>query len=81
MDMEKKYWLIKTGLIALILPLLIMGFNYFMDPLWCFNISHRYNQVQVEMELRAAIEGRRSIRKFKAKEISHPYVGQGLGVF
>jgi hypothetical protein len=52
MDMEKKYWLIKTGLIALILPLLIMGFNYFMDPLWCFNISHRYNQVQVEINER-----------------------------
>ena len=29
-----------------------MGFNYFMDPLWCFRISHAYNQVQVEINER-----------------------------
>jgi hypothetical protein len=52
MNMKNKYWLITTGLIALILPAIIMGFNYFMDPLWCFSISHRYNQCQVEINER-----------------------------
>ncbi|HOT44594.1 MAG TPA: hypothetical protein PLM53_09025 [Spirochaetota bacterium] len=50
--MEKKQWLITTALIALILPAIIMGFNYYMDPLWCFNISHKYNQVQAEINER-----------------------------
>ncbi|HNW27071.1 MAG TPA: hypothetical protein PKN50_01235 [Spirochaetota bacterium] len=50
--MDKKYWLLTTGLIALILPGIIMGFNYFMDPLWCFSISHKYNQVQIEINER-----------------------------
>ncbi|HPV39820.1 MAG TPA: hypothetical protein PKX40_01490 [Spirochaetota bacterium] len=52
LDMEKKYWLIKTGLLTLILPAIIMGFNYFMDPLWCFDISHQYNQFQVQINER-----------------------------
>ena len=30
----------------LIIPIFIAGINYFMDPLWCFNISHKFNQVQ-----------------------------------
>lgn len=52
MDNTKKYWLIKTGLLSLVIPLLVMGFNYFMDPLWCFRISHRYNQRQMEIDER-----------------------------
>ncbi len=52
METIKKYWLIKTGLIALIIPLLVSGFNYIMDPLLCFSISHAYNQYQVEIDER-----------------------------
>ena len=52
METAKKYWLIKTGLIALIIPLLVSGFNYFMDPLWCFRVSHPYNQYQAEIDER-----------------------------
>ncbi len=52
METIKKYWLIKTGLIALIPLLLVSAFNYFMDPLWCFDISHKYNQFQVDIDER-----------------------------
>ncbi len=52
MESKKKYWLIKTGFASLALPLLVMGINYFMDPLWCFNISNKYNQFQIEINER-----------------------------
>lgn len=42
-----KYWFF-LSLILIILPLLtIAGFNYYIDPLWCFNHEHQYNRVQM----------------------------------
>lgn len=47
----KRYrtWLI-TLLLLCMIPLLAVGlFNYFMDPLWCFSHSHRWNQAQLDL--------------------------------
>ncbi|OHD63023.1 MAG: hypothetical protein A2176_09365 [Spirochaetes bacterium RBG_13_51_14] len=46
--MEKQYkqWIVATCLLALIVPGITAGINYYMDPLWCFSLSHRYNQKQ-----------------------------------
>ncbi|TFH43746.1 MAG: hypothetical protein E4G96_00350 [Chrysiogenales bacterium] len=33
-------------LASLVIPAMVAGVNYFMDPLWCFDISHAYNQYQ-----------------------------------
>lgn len=41
-----KKWNIAILLASLIIPLLTVGANYFMDPLWCFSISNKYNQFQ-----------------------------------
>jgi len=27
-------------------PCITAGINFFMDPLWCFSLSHRFNQKQ-----------------------------------
>jgi hypothetical protein len=45
-------WFITTVLISLILPAIVAGINYFMDPLWCFNFSNKYNQCQIEINER-----------------------------
>lgn len=39
-------WIITTLALALIIPAITAGINYYMDPLWCFSLSHRYNQKQ-----------------------------------
>jgi hypothetical protein len=52
MDSEKKTWLLKTCVLTLIPLMLVAAVNYFMDPLWCFDVSHRYNQVQTEISER-----------------------------
>jgi hypothetical protein len=52
MDTIKKYWLVKTGLIALLPCALVMCFNYLMDPLWCFDVSNKYNRYQEEFNER-----------------------------
>lgn len=45
--MKFKSWFYLT-LILIMLPLLtIAGFNYYIDPLWCFSHEHRYNSVQM----------------------------------
>ncbi|HOT47419.1 MAG TPA: hypothetical protein PLM53_21290 [Spirochaetota bacterium] len=36
-----KKWNIAILLASLIIPLLTVGANYFMDPLWCFSISNK----------------------------------------
>lgn len=41
-----KKWIIVTLALSLVIPGLTAAFNYFMDPLWCFSLSHRYNQKQ-----------------------------------
>lgn len=45
-EMNYKKWIIITLLISLVLPGIVAGINFFMDPLWCFSHSHRFNQVQ-----------------------------------
>ncbi len=44
--MNFKKWTIITLLLSLIVPGIAAGINYFMDPLWCFSHSHRFNMVQ-----------------------------------
>lgn len=44
--MSYKKWIIITLLLSLVLPGIVAGINYFMDPLWCFSLSHRYNMKQ-----------------------------------
>jgi hypothetical protein len=39
-------WIIITCLMALLVPGITAGINYFMDPLWCFSLSHKYNAKQ-----------------------------------
>ncbi len=46
MKNSSKKWNIAILLASLVIPLLVVGANYFMDPLWCFSISHQYNQFQ-----------------------------------
>ncbi|OHD63297.1 MAG: hypothetical protein A2176_00215 [Spirochaetes bacterium RBG_13_51_14] len=46
MKNRHKNWNIAILLASLVIPLLVIGINYFMDPLWCFAISHKYNQFQ-----------------------------------
>jgi len=41
-----KKWLVAAIFMSLIIPACVAGINYYMDPLWCFSISHRYNQKQ-----------------------------------
>ncbi len=49
---KNRGWLFLTlGVIALPLAL-IGGFNYYIDPLWCFNHSHKYNQIQIPFDER-----------------------------
>lgn len=44
--MNYKKWLIKTALLSFSILLFIGSFNYFIDPLWMFNHSHEYNDIQ-----------------------------------
>jgi hypothetical protein len=46
--MENKFtrWIIITCLLSLVIPAITAGINYFMDPLWCFSLSHNYNNKQ-----------------------------------
>ena len=44
--MNYKKWIIITLLISLVMPGIVAGINFFMDPLWCFSLSHRYNMKQ-----------------------------------
>ncbi len=46
MNLTFKKWIIITLALALIMPGITAGINFFMDPLWCFSISHKYNQKQ-----------------------------------
>jgi len=46
MAMNFNKWIVITGLMALIVPGITAGINYFMDPLWCFSLSHKYNSKQ-----------------------------------
>jgi hypothetical protein len=46
MENKFKKWIIITFLLSLIVPGITAGINYFMDPLWCFSLSHKYNQKQ-----------------------------------
>jgi hypothetical protein len=39
-------WNIAILLASLVIPCMVIGINYLMDPFWCFSISHKYNQVQ-----------------------------------
>jgi hypothetical protein len=51
-EMNFKKWVIITVLLSLILPAIAAGINYFMDPLWCFSLSHRYNMKQDDFDER-----------------------------
>jgi hypothetical protein len=46
MAMNFNRWIITTCLMALIVPGITAAINYFMDPLWCFSLSHKYNSKQ-----------------------------------
>jgi hypothetical protein len=46
MEKQFKKWVLTTIMLSLIVPCCVTGINYFMDPLWCFSISHEYNQKQ-----------------------------------
>lgn len=46
MEQKFKKWIALSLLFAAIIPAAVSAFNYFMDPLWCFSISHRFNQKQ-----------------------------------
>ena len=41
-----KKWNIAILCASLVIPLIVMGINYFMDPFWCFPVSHKYNRYQ-----------------------------------
>lgn len=43
-----KTWIITVLVLAMIIPAIVAGINYYMDPLWCFDTSHQYNQKQEE---------------------------------
>jgi hypothetical protein len=47
-----KKWVIATLSLILIPLMVIAGFNFFMDPLWNFNHSHGYNQIQMSFNER-----------------------------
>lgn len=44
--MTYKKWALKTFMLNFFVFSVIGGFNYFMDPLWTFNTTHKYNQIQ-----------------------------------
>ena len=46
--MKNQYtkWIIIALALSLVIPGITAALNYFMDPLWCFSISHRYNRKQ-----------------------------------
>lgn len=46
MNNNYKKWNIAILLASLVIPLIVMAINYFMDPFWCFSISHEYNRHQ-----------------------------------
>ncbi|MGD6816379.1 hypothetical protein ACQCVE_04780 [Metabacillus sp. 113a] len=44
--MSYKKWLLSTMVLCMTPLILIGGFNLFMDPLWMFSHSHKYNHIQ-----------------------------------
>ncbi|MFT5661972.1 MAG: hypothetical protein ACI9TV_002620 [Sulfurimonas sp.] len=44
--LHSKKWILSTLLAILITISSIIGFNFFMDPLWTFNNEHKFNQYQ-----------------------------------
>lgn len=56
MTLSSKQWMIRLFLTTIIvtgLPVAgIMGFNYWMDPLWNFSHSHEYNDYQIGFDER-----------------------------
>lgn len=51
MTLNRKWPLITLSLIAVPL-LLIGGFNYYIDPMWCFDHANKYNQIQIPFDER-----------------------------
>ncbi|OEH85469.1 hypothetical protein BHU72_05125 [Desulfuribacillus stibiiarsenatis] len=51
-----KKWLITTSILLILIVLspylALIGFNFFVDPLWNFSHAHRYNQVQIGFDER-----------------------------
>lgn len=47
-----KTWIIGVLLASLVIPLIVAGINYFMDPLWCFDSSCKYNKYQIDFNER-----------------------------
>lgn len=41
---QYKKWIIITLLLMLVIPLFVAGANFIMDPLFCFQISNKFNQ-------------------------------------
>ncbi|MBO8159725.1 hypothetical protein [Thermosyntropha sp.] len=50
--MNYKSWFFSTLFFILLFLCLLGFFNWYIDPLWCFNHSHSYNQVQMPFDER-----------------------------
>jgi hypothetical protein len=46
MKENKRTWVIVSLALSLVIPGITATINYLMDPLWCFSVSNRYNQIQ-----------------------------------
>ncbi|SHG44902.1 hypothetical protein SAMN02745221_00250 [Thermosyntropha lipolytica DSM 11003] len=51
--MSYKSWFFSTLALVMLSLLAVAGFNWYIDPHWCFGPSHRYNQVQMPFDERA----------------------------
>lgn len=50
--MNYKAWFFTTLTLILLSLAAVAGFNWYIDPLWCFSHSHQYNQIQMPFDER-----------------------------
>jgi len=76
----KRYrkWLMKLFFLCAA-PLAAVGlFNYFMDPLWCFNGSHRWNNAQLDLNDR---QQKTNALVFQKPEFDSILLGSSISTF
>jgi hypothetical protein len=71
-------WLIKLFILCAA-PLAAVGlFNYFMDPLWCFSGSHRWNNAQLDLNDR---QQKTNALVFQKPEFDSILLGSSISTF
>lgn len=60
-------------------PLMAVGiFNYFMDPLWCFSHSHRWNNAQLDLNDR---QQKTNVLVFQKPDFDSILIGSSISTF